>query len=175
MSYWHSRFVEGCTGLSTCSCTGYCDGSGVSCVDTSDSTLGTICTGVPGTTSRCICTTGPLPENADCEEFHGNGYSGEYTSCWCCTGQTSALRQALSWNGVSLPALLCYPYLPLSFSAACVSTAVVSAPCADGLICDQAHVGFAGQCLPPDVKVYTESCSQKGMPHNSSVVNSCVL
>jgi len=56
-----------------------------------------------------------------------------------------------------------------------VSTADVSAPCADGLICDQAHVGFAGQCLPPDVKVYTESCSTKGMPHNSSVVNSSVL
>ncbi|KAL0052806.1 hypothetical protein WJX82_008114 [Trebouxia sp. C0006] len=97
-----------------CSSEGYCDGSGVSCVDTSDSTLGTSCTGIPGTTSRCICTTGPLPENADCEDFNGNGYSD------------------------------------------------VSAPCADGLVCDQAHAGYAGQCLPPDVKVYSESCSQTG-------------
>lgn len=56
-----------------------------------------------------------------------------------------------------------------------MSTADVSAPCADGLICDQAHVGFAGQCLPPDVKAYTESCSTKGIPHNSRVVNSSVL
>ncbi len=73
-------FVELCAGLSTWWCAGYCDGSGLSCVDTSDSTLGTSCTAIPETTSRCVCTTGPLPENADCEDVVGNGYSGKSTS-----------------------------------------------------------------------------------------------
>ncbi|DBA82801.1 hypothetical protein WJX77_004938 [Trebouxia sp. C0004] len=116
-SYVYTGLVDPSNNLGAghdCSSEGYCDGSGVSCVDTSDSTLGTSCTGIPGTTSRCVCTTGPLPENADCSEIYGSYFSE------------------------------------------------ISAPCADGLLCDQAHVGFLGQCVPPDVKVDTESCSKRG-------------